>query len=298
MEEEKGIVIACKHLSEERRATKRVILVQLIYEEFERMIDCQSEASSSTPYICKWDSSVLIKRYKQPSCNPLDCQECKSDIINYFTSVIAHPNPNGVLADLCTQLDDYIHQGIPSPLVRQRLSAAAAICKLGTYMMDIVRDENPVVELTCYHISNYTERHYLPQGQGSDSREWCVTWLGDCNPQPTHPRLCDLNLDKVDGQSLDGIDFTCPICLTDEVNKSVDAQVDLEDDDLVVALPCRHIFHKSCISLWLERANCCPQCRFQLPNVCVAWGTHQISSLENMNLVSRFVSQPGVNLFV
>ncbi|KAK9692313.1 hypothetical protein RND81_09G255600 [Saponaria officinalis] len=296
MEEEKGIVIPCKHLPKKRRTTKRVILVRLWYKEFERMIDCESESSSSTPYI-RNGSSVLAKRYQQVSCNPVDCQECKSDIIDYFTSIIAHPNPDGVLADLCTQLNDYIHQGIPSPLVGRSWLATAAIYKVRTYYMkDIILDENPLIELVSYHISNYTERHYLPQRQGSDSRrEWCVTWLGARNPRPTHPRLCDLNLDKVDGQSLDAMDFTCPICLKDEVNKFVDAQVDVEDD-IVVALPCRHIYHKSCISLWLERANCCPLCRFQLPNVCVAWGTHQTSSLGNMNLVSHFVSQPEVNV--
>ena len=47
---------------------------------------------------------------------------------------------------------------------------------------------------------------------------------------------------------------TCAICL-DDFNLS----------DLVVLLDgCTHCFHQDCISLWLERSQKCPYCRFEI----------------------------------
>lgn len=42
----------------------------------------------------------------------------------------------------------------------------------------------------------------------------------------------------------------CPICLEKYKKK-----------DKVVDLNCGHIFHKSCIKLWIKKNNSCPHCR-------------------------------------
>ena len=42
----------------------------------------------------------------------------------------------------------------------------------------------------------------------------------------------------------------CSICLEKYIKK-----------DKIIRLECNHVFHKSCIILWLNKNNSCPQCR-------------------------------------
>ena len=48
-------------------------------------------------------------------------------------------------------------------------------------------------------------------------------------------------------------DDMCPVCLCA-----------YDDDDVVLELPCAHVFHEACIGRWLQQESSCPQCRFQL----------------------------------
>ncbi|KAJ3047338.1 hypothetical protein HDU79_005403 [Rhizoclosmatium sp. JEL0117] len=48
----------------------------------------------------------------------------------------------------------------------------------------------------------------------------------------------------------------CAICVENFDNDS---------DDPAKALPCKHIFHKKCITPWLKLHNTCPFCRWELP---------------------------------
>ncbi|GBG34649.1 E3 ubiquitin-protein ligase RING1-like [Hondaea fermentalgiana] len=47
--------------------------------------------------------------------------------------------------------------------------------------------------------------------------------------------------------------ITCPVCL--------DA---MHVGDIVKRLPCKHLFHPSCVIPWLEKHNSCPTCRYEL----------------------------------
>jgi len=48
-------------------------------------------------------------------------------------------------------------------------------------------------------------------------------------------------------------DDKCPICL--EKYKS---------SDIIKKLPCKHLYHKSCIYQWLKQSNLCPICKYDL----------------------------------
>jgi hypothetical protein len=46
----------------------------------------------------------------------------------------------------------------------------------------------------------------------------------------------------------------CSICLSD-----------FESNDIVLQLPCHHVFHSTCVLPWLNENNICPTCRLVLP---------------------------------
>ncbi|EFC44897.1 hypothetical protein NAEGRDRAFT_5673, partial [Naegleria gruberi] len=49
-------------------------------------------------------------------------------------------------------------------------------------------------------------------------------------------------------------DQSCAVCICD-----------FEECDELIRLPCGHVFHKDCVSTWLNEHNTCPTCRYELP---------------------------------
>ncbi|KAK9690197.1 hypothetical protein RND81_09G110900 [Saponaria officinalis] len=253
MEEKKEIVIPCEHLPwDDWKFAKRVVLFHVGYVEFERVIDCESKSAACTLFR-EIRSSTDYFHLEQDTRNPVDCQECKANIVHYLTNVISHPHPNLVMADMCTRFDKFLHHGTPNPEVipyccwmraankdlrprrglttlrsirtratRMCLNKLAYLCGDTCLKTDTEEKEYPVVEDVCYQIQNYTERHCL--SRRDNMREWRVSWLGIRAPRPHHPRLFNLNLTKVDQQNQEVVAFTCPICLQGQVKKLEDSR--------------------------------------------------------------------------
>ena len=50
------------------------------------------------------------------------------------------------------------------------------------------------------------------------------------------------------------LETSCPVC-----------QEEYAPGHIATRLPCRHVFHEHCISLWFKKHNTCPNCRFEMP---------------------------------
>ncbi|XP_043920209.1 E3 ubiquitin-protein ligase Praja-2 isoform X3 [Protopterus annectens] len=62
----------------------------------------------------------------------------------------------------------------------------------------------------------------------------------DCLPQ----------FSVTDDHSVVGQDQCCAICCSEYIR-----------DEIVTELPCHHLFHKPCVTLWLQKSGTCPVCR-------------------------------------
>ncbi|NWH80385.1 PJA2 ligase, partial [Piaya cayana] len=54
----------------------------------------------------------------------------------------------------------------------------------------------------------------------------------------------------------DGQQQCCTICCSEYVK-----------DEIITELPCHHLFHKLCVTLWLQKSGTCPVCRYVLASV-------------------------------
>lgn len=52
-----------------------------------------------------------------------------------------------------------------------------------------------------------------------------------------------------------GEEEQCPICITE-----------FENDEDVRRLPCKHLFHPTCVDTWLVQNSHCPCCKLDLNN--------------------------------
>ncbi|KAL6203811.1 hypothetical protein ACLB2K_027510 [Fragaria x ananassa] len=66
-------------------------------------------------------------------------------------------------------------------------------------------------------------------------------------------------LEKVRVDSLEEANTPCAIC-TEDLDYFRDVQ-------MIIRLPCLHLYHRDCIASWLERRQVCPLCRYSFPLV-------------------------------
>jgi len=54
----------------------------------------------------------------------------------------------------------------------------------------------------------------------------------------------------------------------EQVDANVECSVckeEFEHGEIVLGIPCGHLYHEECISPWLKQQNTCPNCRYELP---------------------------------
>ncbi|XP_075692886.1 E3 ubiquitin-protein ligase Praja-2 isoform X2 [Rhinoderma darwinii] len=59
-----------------------------------------------------------------------------------------------------------------------------------------------------------------------------------------------------DEQNLEGQEQCCAICCSEYMK-----------DEILTELPCHHLFHKPCVTLWLQKSGTCPVCRHVLTSL-------------------------------
>ncbi|XP_078252499.1 E3 ubiquitin-protein ligase Praja-2 isoform X3 [Rhinoraja longicauda] len=70
-----------------------------------------------------------------------------------------------------------------------------------------------------------------------------------------------------------GLEQSCVICCSEYVK-----------EDLVTELPCHHLFHRPCVTLWLQKSGTCPVCRHNLTSTLLESATAAAAT---------FLSEPG-----
>ncbi|XP_037980277.1 E3 ubiquitin-protein ligase Praja-2 isoform X2 [Motacilla alba alba] len=74
--------------------------------------------------------------------------------------------------------------------------------------------------------------------------------------EQTHPPATKETIDCLPQIIVTGQDLCCTICCSEYV-----------EGEIITELPCHHLFHKPCVTLWLQRSGTCPVCRHVLAPV-------------------------------
>ncbi|XP_009581424.1 PREDICTED: E3 ubiquitin-protein ligase Praja-2 [Fulmarus glacialis] len=84
----------------------------------------------------------------------------------------------------------------------------------------------------------------------------------------------------------DGMDQEqcCTICCSEYVK-----------DEIITELPCHHLFHKPCVTLWLEKSGTCPVCRHVLAPVLPEAAAAMVSFLSDHDSPSSVHSATGAS---
>uniref|UniRef100_A0A8C3K2N9 RING-type E3 ubiquitin transferase n=1 Tax=Calidris pygmaea TaxID=425635 RepID=A0A8C3K2N9_9CHAR len=82
----------------------------------------------------------------------------------------------------------------------------------------------------------------------------------------------------------EGQEQCCTICCSEYVK-----------DEIITELPCHHLFHKLCVTLWLQKSGTCPVCRHVLAPVPPEAAAATVSFLSDHDLTSSVHSATGTS---
>lgn len=106
--------------------------------------------------------------------------------------------------------------------------------------------------------------------------ELMLEYVRACQNKKSSVSRKDLEIRMVFGEVVtecsicqEGMDFESMKQLQTESGESIiNSNVSTADEDdaaLIYKLPCRHCYHVTCVTQWLDSHNTCPMCRFQMP---------------------------------
>ncbi|NXG43635.1 PJA2 ligase, partial [Psilopogon haemacephalus] len=113
------------------------------------------------------------------------------------------------------------------------------------------------------HYMDFQFRTFVPiEGHLQPSMEAALEQLEalEFEAERRHPPVTEETIDSlpeiviVDDRN--GQDQCCVICYNEYV-----------EGEIITQLPCRHVFHRSCVTLWLQESGTCPVCRHVLAPV-------------------------------
>ncbi|XP_009646970.1 E3 ubiquitin-protein ligase Praja-2 [Egretta garzetta] len=82
----------------------------------------------------------------------------------------------------------------------------------------------------------------------------------------------------------DGQEQCCTICCSEYVK-----------DEIITELPCHHLFHKPCVTLWLQKSGTCPVCRHVLAPVLPEADAATVAFLSNHDSTTSVHSAAGAS---
>ncbi|CAD6198544.1 unnamed protein product [Caenorhabditis auriculariae] len=102
-----------------------------------------------------------------------------------------------------------------------------------------------------------------------DAEMYEMLGINPNSPKTSEKAIRALKRETPDDQK--NSDAQCTICLEKVTEKCpLDEEKSVGDDpekDVLLRMPCKHVYHEKCLLMWLDKTNTCPSCRHALKTV-------------------------------
>lgn len=102
-------------------------------------------------------------------------------------------------------------------------------------------------------ITEFMER--LRNGEDEDLNRLFEQFKKEGPPPASEEAIKNLQLIKVEDLPENCKDQECSICKS---------ELNIDNEDKIYCMPCKHYFHEKCLIQWLKLNNTCPLCRHQI----------------------------------